>query len=75
MTVEELKAEAAKLGYNIVKRKEYIKLSRCKCGHWPTLWVNTCSGWFYCCEKCDIQGGYGEHPNDAKREWNRRMER
>ena len=32
MNLEELKAEAAKLGYNLVKRQPYIKLLQCACG-------------------------------------------
>lgn len=32
MNLEELKAEATKLGYNLVKKQPYIKPLHCTCG-------------------------------------------
>ena len=32
MNLEELKSEAAKLGYNLVKKQPYTKLLPCTCG-------------------------------------------
>lgn len=32
MTPEELKAEANKLGYNIIKKKSYVRFRVCDCG-------------------------------------------
>ena len=32
MNLEELRAEDAKLGYNLVKKQPYITLSHCTCG-------------------------------------------
>ena len=32
MTFEELKAEATKQGYNLVKKPTYIPMAKCPCG-------------------------------------------
>ena len=42
MTIEELKAEAKRQGYSLVKKQPYIALKKCpKCGNKPVLWVRT----------------------------------
>ena len=52
MNLEELRAEAAKLGYNLVKKQPYIKLSRCTGGE------NKPSEWFYYTEENKVMRIY-----------------
>ena len=76
MTVEELKIEAEKLGYNIIKKPEPIKLSRCVCGNYkPTLYVRSnCNDktdvWYYICPKCNLEANESKTKYGAKENWN-----
>ena len=58
MTFEELKAEAARQGYNLIKKHRYISLLKCPdCGQKPCQWHDAVSGMigFSCyCKKKDI---------------------
>ena len=75
MDLEELKAEAAKLGYNLVKKQPYIKLSRCTCGE------NKPSEWFYYteenkvmriykCDNCGLSALPAKTNRQARENWN-----
>ncbi len=74
MELEELKAEAMKLGYNLVPRREYVKKQPCICGR------KTLGCWHYYdkgihmmyvkCPKCGREGPGGESENEAKKYWN-----
>ncbi len=76
MTVEELKLEAAKLGYSIIKKVENIKFSPCVCGYNKReLWWNSNDNmWFYKCKRCEFSGYKGKTQNEAKRNWNKAIE-
>ena len=74
MTVEELKAEAKKLGYKIIPVSESIKLLPCVCGckrrtHWWTV-----KGMFYQCNQCGLKAPIGENETEAKKLWNKMIE-
>lgn len=72
MTVEELKKIANEMGYNIIKKQEYVKLLPCKCGGKVELWSCNCpSGWFYWCSECDAKGGLASTERQARINWNR----
>lgn len=78
MELEELKAEAEKLGYTIVKKREYIRLKPCVCGHnRRSRWV-VCgtgfSGYQYACNKCGFKGGTGSSERAARIAWNEAVE-
>ena len=75
MDLEELKAEAAKLGYNLAKKQPYIKLSRCTCGK------NKPSEWFYYteenkvmriykCDNCGLSALPAKTNRQARENWN-----
>ena len=75
MDLEELKSEAAKLGYNLVKKQPYIKLSRCTCGE------NKPSEWFYYteenkvmriykCDNCGLSALPAKTNRQARENWN-----
>ena len=73
MTVEELKIEANKLGYNIIKKQPYVKLLPCTCGQKkPTHWYKFGNevGEFYKCPKCDFMSPVAKTKNKAKENWN-----
>jgi len=70
MTIEELKIEADKLGYNIIKKQKPIKLLNCSCGKKPSLWINQYKGNFYWCEECNKRSPYAQSENKAKIAWN-----
>lgn len=75
MTVEELRALAKSMGYNIVKIKPYEKFLPCICGN------NRREEWFgndgreiiYKCTKCGF-GVFGKNRADAKHNWNINVE-
>lgn len=73
MTVEELKKIANEMGYNIIKKQEYIKLLPCKCGcnsreHW--YGINKDNAYILICRNCraEAQGGT---EREAKLNWNK----
>ena len=74
MTLEELKAEADKLGYNLVKKQVYTKLLRCTCGCKPAqnmVWTGRkFVGYSYECKNCDYQSTPHKLKYKAKSNWN-----
>ena len=78
MTVEELKAEANKLGYNILKKPEYIKLLPCTCGSVKRkIWYRYSRGEetkYYECLHCGKKSTPGATNNEAKQNWNNMIE-
>ena len=82
MTVEELKAEAKRLGYNIIKKPESVKLLPCVCGHKRVEQYykhiqgkKKESGHFYWCQWCGREAEVGKTKIEAKKRWNEAMER
>ena len=72
MIYEELKEEASKLGYRLIKKQKYISLAKCKtCGKKPVEWYMT-KGMAY---ECDC-GKRAECASKrvARMEWNRLAE-
>lgn len=72
MELEELKAEAEKLGYKLVKKQESTALLPCTCGGGkPHEWLQFGeTGYIYRCEKCDKEGKLCKTKTDARRAWN-----
>lgn len=76
MTLEELKVEAKKQGYKLVKDIPYEKFLPCKCGHNRRKkyygFYNMGYSYRYVCNKC----GYyvdGKTEKEAKHNWNEKM--
>lgn len=71
MTVEELKAEAKALGYNIIKIKKKEKFLPCTCG------ANRRSWWYHAgssnitleCNRCGFKVE-GKDESEARHNWN-----
>lgn len=72
MTVEELKAEADKLGYNIVKKTPYVKKLPCpRCGKKSTHMMYLLKGGYIMkCNYCDFHGHKCDKKKDANTAWN-----
>lgn len=73
MTLEELKAEAKKHGYNLIKQKEKVYLLPCVCGcnrraKWYSAYSITLK-----CNNCG-RSATGDTELDAKKQWNRMVE-
>lgn len=78
MTVDELKEEAKKLGYNVIKRQERIKLKPCKCGRkridqWID-WIHREANIYYKCPQCGRQSEKCETEREARIAWNDMVE-
>ena len=81
MTYEELKVEADKLGYNLIKKNQYIKFLPCTCGNnrRHLVYRIPCKeypegGDFYECTECGKSGPVGKSERDAKIKWNQMIE-
>ena len=77
MTVEELKAEAKKLGYKIIPIRNRVKLLPCQCGRKRLqMWVDGGSpgGFFYVCPRCGRASLTGKTVNGARKKWNKMVE-
>lgn len=76
MTFEELKAEAEKQGYGLIKKRKHDKLLHCpNCGKVPKIWANATSGfWLYRCE-CGERAEGARTKTKAKQLWNEKAER
>ena len=81
MTYEELKTEADKLGYNLVKKNQYIKFLPCTCGsnRRHTVFCVCCEkypdgGLLFECNKCGKSSPVGKHYADAKAKWNKMIQ-
>lgn len=71
MTYEQLRDEAYKLGYKLVKIQPSIHFESCICGRkYPDLWFGAGKDRFYKCPKCDRQAPAGKTEREAKMNWN-----
>lgn len=74
MTVDELRTEANKLGYNLVKKQVYTKLVRCTCGCKPSqvmVWNGRkFIGYSHVCKTCGNQSAPHKLKYKAKLNWN-----
>ena len=76
MTVEELKAEAAKLGYNIIPKRTMPRKTPCVCGaNRRTKWWMYDGTMFFECNRCGKTSPAGETEYEAIIKWNEMIER
>ena len=70
MTLEELKTEANKLGYNVIKKQQHIKMQPCKCGS-KNLGIGIDNG-MYCieCNKCGFSSKPAKTQKQSRSNWN-----
>lgn len=79
MTFDELKVEADKLGYQLIKKKTHIKLLPCTCGYkrikeWydAGFWVT--DKYFYSCPRCEKKSPSAKTKRGARIAWNEMIE-
>jgi predicted RNA-binding Zn-ribbon protein involved in translation (DUF1610 family) len=72
MTIEELKTEAEKLGYRVVKKEKYVSLLPCPCGRKkPEKWYSfTENEDFYQCPNCGLKAPGAMTDKQARYNWN-----
>ena len=78
MTLEELKTEANKLGYSLIKKKPYIHIKPCPvCGKKGTnVWYGTeGKGTMRQCSSCDFEGDWTNEKISTNEAWNNAVER
>lgn len=74
MTFEELKAEANRQGYNLIKKQKYISLTKCPmCGEKPEQWCWKGLLSYKC--RCDKHNGWFSTDRAARIAWNDWAER
>lgn len=77
MTLEELKTEASKLGYSLIKKKPYIPIKPCPvCGKKGTsVWYGL-AGTQRRCSFCDFKGDWTDNRKiSINKAWNDAVER
>ena len=79
MTLEELKDEAKKHGFRLVKEYPYISLSPCVCGHKriasPMIYGGNKTPYFHRCNKCGFASAPARTKHEARNKWNECVER
>ena len=75
MTFDELKIEAEKQGYNLIKKQPYIKLLPCTCGSKRiAVWSKFGGGWFCKCTKCGKESEEAPRQREARINWNKQVQ-
>ena len=80
MTLDELKKEAKKHGYGLIKLHSRTKMLPCTCGHNRRSHCNVYhhkSGRFYyylVCNKCGLKSPCADTEEEAKEKWNNMIE-
>lgn len=70
MTLEELKAEAKRQGYKLIKAKR-PRFEPCLCGHNVHQWCSGPEGWMVYCKHCGLESPWVKGGNAAVIEaWN-----
>ena len=71
MTLEELKAEAKRQGYKLIKAKR-PRFEQCLCGYNVHQWVSGPEGWAVYCKHCGLHGPWAKKSHSAVVEaWNK----
>ena len=70
LTLEELKAEAKRQGYKLIK-SDRPRFERCLCGHNVRQWISGPEGWAVYCKHCGLESSWVKGGNAAVIEaWN-----
>lgn len=76
MTFEELKAEASRQGYSLVKKPTYVPLTKCSCGAKRSVKAyDTIYGHAYKCIKCGLESYPSKQHKTARVYWNMEVEK
>lgn len=75
MTFEELKEEAKRQGYKLIKDQPYVPLKRCPiCGKKPSEWVNAANGFHSFMCDCERTMNWKKSERMARIAWNESLE-
>lgn len=75
MTLEELRKEAKKLGYKLVKDTPKIEFVPCVCGaNRRHRWVRAGGSMGFECQKCGRKSPFGKTEQEARLLWNQMIE-
>ena len=83
MTLEEIRTEAQKHGYKLVKEHPYVRMMPCICGHKNISYCSTfysASGektqtpYYHQCRKCGLTSEHTKTKYQAKLKWNECVE-
>ena len=69
MTFEELKAEADRQGYMLIKKLDILEPAY-HCGVKPHIWYSSFSGWYYECPVCGMASDPVPLSKNAIENWN-----
>lgn len=77
MSVDELKAEAKRHGYALIKRNPLPKKLPCVCGRklLEEWYVVSRKGWMYKCPVCGRMADMGKTEREARELWNEAVEK
>ena len=64
LTLQELKAEAKRQGYKLIKAKR-PRFEPCLCGHNVHQWVSGPKGWAVYCKHCGLYGPWAKKSHNA----------
>ena len=71
MTLDELKAEAKRQGYKLIKDNPMPKMIPCICGSKGRILWSCAEGWYFECVGCGRMAKPGKTKRKARDEWNR----
>ncbi len=71
MTLDELKAEAKRQGYKLIKDNPMPKMLPCVCGSKHRTQWSRADGWYYECDGCGRKAKPGKTERKARENWNR----
>lgn len=74
MDLGDLKIEADRLGYRLVKKTEYAVFKPCICGYNRRSRRQSPDGIFFECEHCGLKSKPGKNETEARKMWNRMAE-
>lgn len=75
MTLDELKIEAEKHGYKLIKKQTSVKLLPCTCGCKRRTELFCAGQFLYACNRCGKKSPMSDTVNGAKRAWNEMIEK
>ena len=78
MTLEQLKAEAKKYGYKIVKDLPYIRMLPCVCGNKSIAYMSaweTPTPYYHRCRKCGFESQRARTKYEARIKWDECIEK
>ena len=79
MTLEQIRAEAKKHGYKLVKEYPYVRMMPCICGHKNIAYCSTFGDkskkpYYHQCSKCGLTSERTKTKYEAKLKWNECVE-